>query len=161
MHLYLMRHGPAEDGAPGLPDAERALTPEGRRLVGRVAAVLGRLALPVEQVLTSPRRRARETASAVADALRVPVHVAPALHGGAGLADLAEVAAPYAGQGLLVVGHQPDLGLLVHALTGARTALSPGALAAIEAPALAAGRGVLLGLFDPHVLARLAPSPTP
>ena len=36
MQLYLLRHGIAEAGLPGHPDAERALTGEGREKLRRV-----------------------------------------------------------------------------------------------------------------------------
>ena len=36
MQIYLLRHGIAEDGKPGRPDSERALTEEGREKLRRV-----------------------------------------------------------------------------------------------------------------------------
>ena len=36
MQIYLLRHGIAEDGKPGRPDSERALTDEGRDKLRRV-----------------------------------------------------------------------------------------------------------------------------
>jgi phosphohistidine phosphatase len=66
--LLLIRHGIAEDYRPGLPDAERALTPEG--WVKTRAAMRGLIALghvPARGV-SSPYRRALETMACLKEA---------------------------------------------------------------------------------------------
>ena len=67
--IYLMRHGIAADPAPGMSDADRALTPDGVRKTVRVAAGLAKLGVKPDVILSSPLRRAEETAHLVADAL--------------------------------------------------------------------------------------------
>ncbi len=52
MQIYLLRHGIAEDAKPGQPDSERALTGDGR-----------------DMILSSPYRRAVETAAVAAEVL--------------------------------------------------------------------------------------------
>lgn len=66
MEIYLLRHGIAEDARAGQKDADRALTEEGKRKL-RVVARRARLAgLKPSLILTSPYRRAVETAEIAA-----------------------------------------------------------------------------------------------
>ena len=59
MDLILWRHAQAEDGG---PDLDRTLTRKGRKEAARMGEWL-RVRLPSQfQVLSSPARRARETA---------------------------------------------------------------------------------------------------
>jgi phosphohistidine phosphatase len=68
--LFLLRHGIAvPPGTPGIADEDRALTPSGRRRTRQVARGLEALGLDVERIVTSPLRRARETAEIAAEAL--------------------------------------------------------------------------------------------
>ena len=69
MQIYLLRHGIAEDARPGHPDAERALTGEGREKLRRVLkrARLAQVAPGV--ILSSPYRRAVETADVAVEEL--------------------------------------------------------------------------------------------
>jgi phosphohistidine phosphatase len=63
MEIYLLRHGIAEDG---YPDSARALTAEGKEKLRRV---LKRAAVKPSLILTSPLRRAVETAEIAAEVL--------------------------------------------------------------------------------------------
>src|SRR3954454_14807734 len=69
MQIYLLRHGIAEDAKPGRPDAERALTSEGRDKLRRVLKRAKAADLDPTVILSSPFRRALETAAAAADVL--------------------------------------------------------------------------------------------
>ena len=118
MLLYVMRHGPAEDRAPTGRDFDRVLTAAGREVVARSARALhaGRRSLGGRlRLLSSPLRRARETAEIVASILVPPlaVELHDDLAADAGLPrDLvADVAA--AGADALLVGHQPIVEQLV------------------------------------------------
>ncbi|MDQ2843859.1 MAG: phosphohistidine phosphatase SixA [Acidobacteriota bacterium] len=62
MQLYLLRHGIAEDGHAGLADAERALTPEGRKKLRQVLQTAGKAAVQPTLILSSPLKRALQTA---------------------------------------------------------------------------------------------------
>lgn len=125
-----MRHGPAEDRAPSGRDADRGLTPAGREVVERAARALARQraggTAPL-RIVTSPFRRARETAEVVAARIAA---AAPELHddlaADAGLPlslihDLHAV-----GTDALVVGHQPTVEELVRALVPSTHPVSPG-----------------------------------
>lgn len=130
MKLMLLRHGPAEptdawDGA----EEDRPLTEEGRQVVEWVGAQLDALVLDLEEICTSPLARARETATIVGDALGtdlVPLTEDERLARDFGTGELRELLADRPGaRRLLLVGHEPDLGRLVTALTGGRVELPP------------------------------------
>ena len=69
MEIYLLRHGIAEDGKPGRPDEERALTEEGREKLRRVLKRARAAEAKPGAILASPYRRAVETAEVAAAAL--------------------------------------------------------------------------------------------
>lgn len=64
MQIYLLRHGIAEDGS---PDSERALTAEGRDKLRRVLARARSADVSPTLILSSPYRRAMETADVAVD----------------------------------------------------------------------------------------------
>ena len=69
MQIYLLRHAIAEPAGPGLPDAERALTEEGREKLRRVLKRAHGAGVTPTLILSSPYRRALQTAEAAATAL--------------------------------------------------------------------------------------------
>src|ERR1700749_1043786 len=62
MHVYLLRHGIAEEERLGLTDSERALTPEGRRKLRQVLRTVAEAGVKPSLVLSSPFKRAMQTA---------------------------------------------------------------------------------------------------
>lgn len=121
--IYLMRHGIAADATAGMSDADRALTAEGVRKTTRVAVGLQKLGAKPDLILSSPLRRAEETARLVADVLapNSAVELYPPLAGGFAVDDIVKGLRPHRRAGeLLLVGHQPDLGdLASYLMTGA------------------------------------------
>jgi phosphohistidine phosphatase len=69
MELYLLRHGIAEDGAPGQPDSDRELTAEGRKKLKSVLKVAAEAGVAPQLIITSPLKRALQTAEIAAEAL--------------------------------------------------------------------------------------------
>ena len=69
MQIYLLRHGIAEDAKPGQSDAERPLTDEGRDKLRRVLKRARTADLDPSLILSSPYRRAVETAAVAAEVL--------------------------------------------------------------------------------------------
>lgn len=70
MEIYILRHGNAADAQGAMRDADRPLTPDG---AAKLQVVMRRArAMGVEPaiILTSPFRRARETAEVAVEALR-------------------------------------------------------------------------------------------
>jgi phosphohistidine phosphatase len=70
MELYLLRHGVAEDGNAHLPDADRALTNDGRRKLRQVLEAAAAAGLEPSLILTSPLKRAVQTAEVAQDVLK-------------------------------------------------------------------------------------------
>ena len=69
MEIYLLRHAIAEDAAPGQPDPDRALTAEGRDKLRKVLKRARQADAIPSLILTSPYRRAVETAEIAARSL--------------------------------------------------------------------------------------------
>ena len=110
--LILWRHA---DAAEGGRDLERKLTAKGRKQAARVGEWLGARLPARYKVLTSPARRARETA----DALGVRYAIVERLAPGAAPGDILRACGWPSHKGaVVVVGHQPDLGRLVALLVG-------------------------------------------
>ncbi len=120
MKLYVMRHGPAEDDSPTGRDADRALTSAGRDRTRSVARALVEGGEAPVAILSSPLVRAVQTAEIVAAAsgveqIDVRREMAP---GGDSLGLVAELVRA-ARKRVMVVGHEPDLSMLIHRLVGA------------------------------------------
>lgn len=112
MDLFLMRHGMAIDRtAPGVRcDADRTLSEEGRRETSRVADILQTLDNRPTLVLTSPLKRAAETAAIVAGRCGgAPVQECAALAPGGAPAELVGTLRQCDPPCALAVGHMPDL----------------------------------------------------
>jgi len=72
VELYVLRHGEAGKRIPnGSKDSERALTVTGLEEVQEIASALAELDVSLDFVATSPLKRARQTADAVAKVLKV------------------------------------------------------------------------------------------
>lgn len=104
MDLILWRHAEAADGT---PDLERELTRKGRRQARDMAKWL-RKRLPANaRVISSPARRAMQTAHALSKNAEIVAEIAP----GASCRTLMAAAGWPGGSGTIVlVGHQPELG---------------------------------------------------
>ncbi len=120
--LCIMRHGIAEDRRAGLADAKRALTPEGREGMQKIAEGLAKTGFEPAWVVSSPYVRAAETARIVAGSFgpKVPFDFCDALEpSGSAEQLLAFLAGRSQHTRVLVVGHEPDLSALAARLTGA------------------------------------------
>jgi phosphohistidine phosphatase len=118
VELILWRHADAE---PGEPDLERKLTSKGEKQARRVAEWLHTRLPQTAKIYVSPARRAQQTAQALAEIshhkLRTIRELAPA----ASPADvLAAADWPNSKVAIVVVGHQPTLGLVASQLLTGR-----------------------------------------
>jgi phosphohistidine phosphatase len=135
--LDLLRHGEAASAAGG-PDQERRLTPGGEAAIRRLAERLAPEPERPARVFSSPARRALDTAAILLRGLglEIPIEELEELtpeHAPAALLD--ELARRGATGGhLLLVGHQPQMGLMIEHLTGATRGVKPGELVRIECP---------------------------
>lgn len=151
--LWLLRHGDAEDHE-ARSDFERRLTARGQRQARAAGRALERLRVDFEQVYTSPRVRALETARLACEQLGIEPVVYDALGGEFDDRGAGELIAATGPDGaLMLVGHEPDMSGLVHSLTGARVAMKKGGLAQIK---LGPGRGELAVLLRPSEIELLA-----
>lgn len=112
MLLVIFRHGPAEEKSPGESDDVRALTREGARKVRQAGKGLRRLIRRPELILTSPKRRAVQTAEILGKIFRrKPQEMAELASQDAEgiLRGLGE----YRADPMLIVGHEPVLSELI------------------------------------------------
>lgn len=108
MDLILWRHAEALDMRELDDDLDRALTPKGERQAHRMADWLGRQLPAGLKVLVSPARRAQQTAQALDRKFKTLPELGPE---GTVSALLHAARWPDAREPVLVVGHQPALGL--------------------------------------------------
>jgi phosphohistidine phosphatase len=108
MDLILWRHAEAHDAEGGSEDLARALTSRGERQAARMAHWLNQHLPATTRVLVSPARRCQQTAAALERKFRTVADLGTAATV-PGL--LAAVRWPDAKEPVLVVGHQPTLGL--------------------------------------------------
>ena len=161
MRLYLLRHALAvPHGTPGFRnDADRPLTREGQTQARQVAEGLRRLKLEPELILTSPCRRAVQTAEAAARALGTRLDELPELRPGTPPSATTLALKPFTGRGdLLLVGHEPHLSdwlaELVAGPSGLRCVLKKGGAACVEVERVLppAAAGTLRWLLMPKQL---------
>ncbi|HET8725795.1 MAG TPA: histidine phosphatase family protein, partial [Anaeromyxobacteraceae bacterium] len=119
---YLVRHAEA---AAGGADADRRLTAAGRAAFTDLAVGLGPL-LAVKRILSSPFRRARETAGLLSRATGAPDAVEDELasghFGGRELLALLRDRGP----GVALVGHNPEVAEAIALAAGRDVAVPPG-----------------------------------
>lgn len=121
-YLYFLRHATAEVIRPNQLDIDRCLIEKGRLQARRVAAFMQRYAITPEAVFSSPYPRAVQTAAIVRkEASLAPVQELPWL----ALETSTDLASAQLHQVLpdlpahtLLVGHEPDLSLLISHLLG-------------------------------------------
>jgi len=149
MEIYVMRHGiaAARETWGDRPDRERPLTPKGEKRMRAVARGMKRAGLEFGRILTSPYLRARRTAEIVGDVLgfEEKIEESTALEPGGSPEALIRTLGERTSEarGVLLVGHEPDLGELVSLfVTGARTSefrMKKGGVAALATDRLALG----------------------
>jgi phosphohistidine phosphatase len=124
MDLILWRHAEAEEEAVGDDDdPARRLTAKGERNARRVAEWLNRFLPESTRVLVSPATRCQQTADALGRKFKT---VAGLGTDGSAEGLLAAARWPDSREPVLVVGHQPTLGLVAaYLMTGMRTHTDP------------------------------------
>jgi phosphohistidine phosphatase len=155
MNLYLMRHANAGISRGNLVlDAKRALIKEGKEQCILMARLLSAINAQVDVIVSSPLKRALQTAQLVGTELGydAKVEISPALGLDADYADFQELLAKYAGyEGVLAVGHNPNvfqfLGRLITANGGASIRMRKGSVACID---LTRHPPLLQWLIDPR-----------
>jgi phosphohistidine phosphatase len=163
MILYILRHGIAEEAAPGGDDRRRRLTAVGRARMHDAALGLARLEMQLDTLLTSPLPRAAETAAIVATVLRLkqePRELA-ALAAGVPAVETLQALRPTQGQAaVMIVGHEPGLSelaalLLTGSTSGLHLLLKKGGCIALEVARLAPRGATLRWMLAPRQLREL------
>src|SRR5271155_4925524 len=165
MDLIILRHGEAGKSVMLTDkDAERALTVSGREEVKEVAECMRNLGLKFDAILTSPLKRARETAEIVAKTLRQAkaVELCDELKPeGDSSALYRRLSKLKPDSSVLVVGHEPYLSSMIGELIGGRTqvriVLKKAGLAKVELTStLPAPSGNLRWLLTPRLVKKVA-----
>jgi phosphohistidine phosphatase len=165
MLILIVRHGQAgEQDATRYPDdTERPLTKAGKAAHAGVSAELAKRDLVPEAILSSPWKRAWQTAEIMAEEFsgkktKLKPKAAPSL---AQAPDLEAIKAELAGIGeietVALVGHEPWLGELVSLLLAGdphrvSIDLPKSGVVGIDAPTVEAGGGTLRFFFRPKLL---------
>lgn len=122
MQLYILRHGIAyEPSEWNGSDGTRPLTADGIKRTKKVLETLHKEEkLKVDAIWTSPLVRAEQTAAIAADILKLKVRTEDALACGASLNSLRAVFKKHEPlpERLMLVGHEPDCGMLIGNLSG-------------------------------------------
>lgn len=126
MHVFVVRHAEA---APGDPDELRPFTEAGRATARALGARLAERG--IGSVVSSPLLRARETAGEIAAAAGLEAETDERLAPGADAAALRATAAGRT-EPVVAVGHQPDCGEIVLALTSVEQRFPPGGAVEVE-----------------------------
>jgi phosphohistidine phosphatase SixA len=127
VRLVLVRHAEA---ASGRPDALRELTSKGRRQARELGKRVARE--HPDALLTSPLRRARQTADAIGRAAGLTPEESDLLGPGASAEDV-RLAVVGRGETVVVVGHNPDCATIAAELGSAAThGFPPAGVAVIE-----------------------------
>jgi phosphohistidine phosphatase len=115
MNVGFFRHGVAvPHGTPGVAEAERPLTPGGRKKTAQAAKGLKRLDLGFDAIYSSPLPRAMQTAEIVTRALKLgKPKVLDALLPGTPARHLLDELRSLPGKSPLLVGHEPLLSAAV------------------------------------------------
>jgi phosphohistidine phosphatase len=155
--LWVLRHAEAEPHGTR-SDAERRLTSRGEGQAHAAGIALERLDAQFEQILFSPKTRARQTAELAAshwseEQRALMYEHEPLASGFDASAALDAAAATSDDARLLIVGHEPDLSRTIGDLTGGRVDLKKGGLAVVRLEGIG---GELAVLLRPRELALIA-----
>ena len=140
MILFLMRHANAGTIRENTAlDAKRSLIKEGKEQCMLMARVLNSLKAPIDVIVSSPLKRAMQTAQLVGTELGYDgkVEVSPALGLDAKFGDFQDLLVKYSDrEGILAVGHNPNLfqflGRLITGNGGASIRMRKGSIARVD-----------------------------
>ena len=135
--LYVLRHAKSDWNDASLTDFERPLNERGVHAARKMGAFMQQRGIVPDLIISSPARRARETAQIVKDAAGIAAEIRfePRIYE-AGVGDLMEIVSQVENdcEKLLIVGHNPGFEQFVGSLTGEFQPMPTAALAEIELP---------------------------
>ena len=160
MEIYILRHGIAEDAPPGQPDSERALTSDGRKKLRSVLRTAASAGVAPSLILTSPYKRALQTAQLAAEILEYKGDLlrTKALEPSSAPKTVwDEIRVHKDEDGILLAGHEPLFSRLMAYLLGSpnlQVDFKKGAIACIELDRFPAEpHGVLRWILTPKLAA--------
>jgi phosphohistidine phosphatase len=158
MEIYILRHGIAEEAHGGMKDADRALIPEGAKKLQSVLRRARTVDVQPSIIVTSPYRRAKETAQVAAEILTGSATLVEnrALIPESSPEAVWEAIRAHKGEPqLMLVGHEPLLSAVYAYLLGSPTVqidVKKGSLGRIDMDRIGAQpRGVLRWLIYPKL----------
>jgi phosphohistidine phosphatase len=157
MNLFLIRHSIAENISIDKKDFDRELTEEGKFVIKKTSEAWKNYIGNIDVVLTSPLRRAIQTAEIISTNLQEKQNLIKDNNLGTGsrTADLIDILNSLEYQNIVVVGHQPDLSQHINNFCGTGSfnlAFPPASLAKIEFDnSIKYGRGRLIYFIPPII----------
>lgn len=153
MKLYFFRHAEAEDSSDTTSDFDRVLTPKGVTRTKTAGAVLAALGVRLVHLYASPRVRARQTAELLGRALNMAPVVREEMDFGFDVSAVEKLTAGLTdNQGVMFVGHEPSLSVVIGELTGGNVIMKKGGMARVDVvTTLSPPRGNLTWLIAPKV----------
>lgn len=157
MNLYLIRHSIAENITIEKKDFDRELTEEGKYVIKKTSEAWKNYIGNVDVVLTSPLKRAIQTAEIISANLQDKQNLIKDNNLGTGsrTADLIDILNSLEYKNVVVVGHQPDLSQHINNFCGTGSfnlAFPPASLAKIEFEnSIKYGRGRLIYFIPPII----------
>jgi phosphohistidine phosphatase len=163
MDVFLLRHGIAEEGNPGTPDSERALTADGERKLRDSLHAAKAAGVDPSLVLSSPYKRAIQTARVAVAELGYKgdiIQTASLIPSATPEAVWEEIRVYKSSPALLLVSHEPLMSATLAYLLGSpnlRAEFKKGSLARIGIEGFSAKpRGTLRWLLAPRLARSLA-----
>jgi phosphohistidine phosphatase len=136
MRVWIVRHGKAEANSDSGKDADRALADRGRDQARWLGKKLVKHADAPGRIISSPIKRALDTARLINKAVDAPLEESALLETGRPASDAMKVIGDHTdSQPLMIVGHNPTLEKLVGILTrgpGAEAEMRTGQAVLIE-----------------------------
>lgn len=150
MNVFIMRHGEAQSSAD--TDAQRELTAQGKDDIAQMATDYAAALKTVDVIWSSPYVRAQQTAKIMADHLDKSVITQPFLPPNGNPIDSLAALESHRTETVLIVSHQPLVGILVDSMAGlepGRYRMGTGALASLKTQVYANGCCDLEWLHQP------------
>ncbi|MCM0081398.1 phosphohistidine phosphatase SixA [Geomonas sp. Red32] len=152
MIIHVVRHAEAVDRSPQVSEEHRYLTARGRERFRDAARAFKKAGFRPDVILTSPLVRAVQTADILAEALHFAgdCDVASQLSPGFRLSLLQKCLAGHReAKEVVLVGHEPDVGMLVHDLleVNGPCSLKKGVIVSLETDGFKPGEAKLLQMI--------------
>jgi len=157
MNVYLIRHGEADPTSVKKPQEKRELTKNGENIVIASAELWKKYVSEFEILLSSPLKRAMQTAHIIKEVFNIKSDVLPEilLLNGGPTEDLLIFVSAFGVENVAMIGHQPDLGTHISRMTGGNGAnikIPPATISKISfksSPVM--GEGILEFLVPPLI----------